>query len=109
MSKLTFTVGDPVALGSTSPIQYSLINKSDIAMLGLSMTIWVNGTQPARINSNLALPNNLFPFARLASVTSTDKSATFLYHQMNGTVFAEEQWDDTAQTWLPPVYIIVSD
>lgn len=55
------------------------------------------------------LPSNEFPFTRLASVTLTDGSATYLYHQMNGTTFAEEQWDDTLRTWLSPEYITVSD
>ena len=37
------------------------------------------------------MPDNVFPFARLASVTTLDASFTYLYHQMNGTTFAEEE------------------
>ncbi len=56
-----------------------------------------------------AMPDNVFPFSRLASVTSTDNSVTYLYHQMNGTMIAEEQFVASLNIWLPTVYIIISD
>ena len=95
-------------------INQTSIRHSDIAMFGLNYAIWINGTKPVLYNSGLAaldtvLPDNAFPFARLASVTLADKSATFLYHQINGTTFAEEQWDKTSSTWIPSEYITVSD
>lgn len=101
-------------LGSTPPSKdYTSIHQSDIAPLGSQSGIWINGTQPALIeleyNGGATLPSNEFPFTRLASVTLTDGSATYLHHQMNGTTFAEEQWDDTLSAWLPTEYIIVSD
>jgi len=55
------------------------------------------------------MPENAFPFSRLASITSTDGSATYLYHQMNGTTLAEEQYDASLNIWLPTVYITVSN
>ena len=55
------------------------------------------------------LPNNIFPFARLASVTLADESTTFLYHQMNGTTFAEEQWDASENAWVGTEYITISN
>ena len=55
------------------------------------------------------MPNNTFPFARLASVTLADQSATFLYHQIDGRTLAEEQWDDISDTWLPTEHITISD
>ena len=93
---------------------YSSIHQSDIAPFGSSYALWINGTQPAliptRINDAvLTLPSNDFPFKRLASVTLTDGSATYLYHQMNGTTFAEEQWHNALRDWLPTEYITVSD
>lgn len=110
MPKLTLTVAEPIDFRSNYSIQdYSLIDKSDIAMLSSSGAIWINGTQPAMINTGEAAPDNIFPFARLGSVTLADRSATFLYHQMNGTAFSEEQWDASKNAWLPSVYIIVSD
>ena len=110
MPKLTFNVAMPMDFRSNYSIQdYSLINKSDIALLGPAVAIWINGTRPAMINLDRPAPNNIFPFARLGSVTLADQSATFLYHQMNGTAFSEEQWDASKNAWLPSVYIIVSD
>ena len=54
-----------------------------------------------------ATPMSSFPFARLASVTSS--STTFLYHQINGTTFAEEQWDELGYAWGATEYISVPD
>ena len=104
---------------------YTSIHQSDVAVFGSYFGIWINGTQPAIIdiangNSDILVdgmpvngfpfaPNNAFPFARLASVTSADQSTTFLYHQMNGTTFAEEQWDASLSAWIPTEYITVSD
>lgn len=91
------------------------INQSDIAVFGLSQLygVWVNGTRPVLIlmtyNPAATVPDNEFPFRRLASSTLTDGSTTYLYHQMNGSTFAEEQWDNSLNAWLPPEYIIVSD
>ena len=98
--------------GSDSLNQTS-IRHSDIAMLGSYYAIWINGTKPVLYNSDTAaldtvLPDNAFPFARLASVTLADESATFLYHQIDGTTFAEEQWDDSLSAWIPTEYITVS-
>ena len=91
---------------------YDLFRQSDVAMFGSFFAMWVNGTQPVNIvqdTPNTGTPDNLFPFARLASVTLADQSASFLYHQINGTTFAEEQWDSSLGTWLPSVYITISD
>lgn len=92
---------------------YVSCKQSDIAGLGNQSysAMWINGTQSALITADSpkpTLPSNEFPFKRLASVTSTDGSTTYLYHQMNGTTFAEEQWDDTEQIWLATEYITIS-
>lgn len=74
--------------------------------------MWINDTQPVSWSLGVPepdLPGNAFPFARLASVTLADQSATFLYHQINGTTFAEEQWDNLLGAWAPSEYITVSD
>ena len=101
-------------LGTTPPSRgYTPLNQSDIAIFGSLCGIWINGTQPVLISEGhqdaAMVPDNEFPFTRLASVTLTDGSATYLYHQVNGSAFAEEQWDDTLNAWLPPEYITVSD
>ena len=103
-----------VILASTPPSKdYVSIHQSDIALFGQEYGLWINGTQPALIptvsTQNAALPSNHFPFRRLASVTPSDGSATYLYHQINGTTFAEEQWDDSFQSWVGTEYISVSD
>ena len=86
------------------------IQQSDISTFGSSYAIWINGTKPALINADgIETPNNPFPFSRLASVTLADQSATFLYHQINGTTFSEEQSDASEMAWISSVYISVSD
>ena len=99
---------------STPPSkEYTSIHRSDIAGFGWDHAIWINGTQPALIRleytDDATLPSSEFPFTRLASVTSTDGSATYLYHQINDTTFAEEQWDFKLRGWLHTEYITVSD
>ena len=98
--------------GGTSIPSSTLIHQSDIALLGTGSVMWINDTQAMMMffdqNQEIGAPNNAFPFARLASVILADKS-TFLYHQMNGTTFDEEQWDASSEAWLPTVYITVSD
>ena len=92
----------------TYPANLTSIHQSDIAMFGSSFAMWIDGTQPITIDTNDVKPDSIFPFARLASVTLADQSATFLYHQINGTTFAEEQWDSSLSNWLPSEYITVS-
>lgn len=109
---LTFTAVPSTALGN-----YCSINKSDVALFDSQTALWINGTQPAIIEDNTGdgpqagtpTPDSTFPFARLTSVSSADNSATYLYHQINGTTFAEEQWDKPGDAWLPSVYITLSD
>lgn len=101
-------------LDSTPPSrEYTSIYRSDMATFSLHYGIWINGTQPVLILMAFVqaatVPDNEFPFTRLASVTLADYSATYLYHQMNGSTFAEEQWDNSLRAWLPPQYITVSD
>ena len=87
------------------------MRRSDIATFQAQIFMWINGTQPV-IGGNKVVaglpdvpPNSSFPFTRLASATASDLSTTFLYHQINGTTIAEEQWDHTSNTWLPSEYI----
>lgn len=99
---------------SHTEADYSLVHRSDIATFGTGNVIWINGTQPLGfplLNLEPGLrttgtPTGPFPFARLASVTS--QSLTYLYHQINGTTFAEETWDDTEGSWGPTQYIHVT-
>ena len=95
---------------------YSSIHQSDIAVFGQGFTIWINHTRPVVDVQDyvgppiapLKPPNNKFPFARLASITLADGSYSYLYHQINGTTFAEEQWDLIQQAWTATEYISIS-
>lgn len=98
---------------SSTSGSYSSIRQSDVALFGSGYAMWINGTQPAFFPGIIAfelpqLPDNAFPFTRLASVSSADRKSTFLYHQINGTTFAEEQWDSIAFAWTTSAYFTVS-
>ena len=90
-----------------------MIRRSDIAVFGsMAEVMWINGTQPTLFcgeEFDMQMPDNKFPFTRLANIVSLDGSTFFLYHQINGTTFAEEQYDRTPQTWTDPEYIHISD
>lgn len=91
------------------------IRQSDIAFIQSSSAIWINRTRPILIydlNGPAFIPvppNNTFPFTRLAAATSSDQSTTSVYHQINGTTFAEETYDSSVNGWLPTVYFTVSN
>ena len=94
-----------------------MIRQSDIAMISTVdldyFGIWINGTQPTHLChpplNKMQVPDNTFPFTRLATTASTDGSSSFLYHQMNGTMLAEEQFDIALDTWTDPEYIHISE
>ena len=86
---------------------YGPIHQSDLALLDSINYIWINGTQP--VTFGVAPPKISFPFTRLASANSADQKTSFLYHQINQTTLAEEQWDISEQMWLPTQYITVSE
>lgn len=93
---------------SPTNITRDQIHRSDLVMSGPETLMWIDGTRPMMaLSDQTALPNSSFPFARLASVRSADGTATFVYHQINGTTFAEEQWDLIEETWLDTEYINV--
>lgn len=85
-----------------------MIHQSDVATVGPDIFIWINGTQPVMGMNNLP-PDSMFPFTRLASATVSDLSLTYFYHQMNGTTFAEELWDQSLYACMATEYITVSD
>ena len=51
------------------------------------------------------VPHTSFPFTRLASINVPEKSS-YLYHQINETILAEEQYDLSLHEWLT-TYITV--
>ena len=88
---------------------YGSILRSDMAAFSPRYLIWINGTQPVvdTVDGGLAprAPKTSFPFARLAY--SKLESNTHIYHQINGTTFAEEQWDEIELAWTTTNYIHV--
>lgn len=90
-----------------SASDYDPVHQADIAtIVNGTESIWVNGTKPTVFyGQKVNMPVTSFPFARLASVSTSDGSVTYLYHQMNGTTFAEEQWDKSVKDWGSTTYI----
>ena len=96
--------------GSNDPSTRSF----DLAYLetdsNLVYAVWVNGTHAYPIGQDVyddpkAVPKVSFPFARLASINMFGKLC-YLYHQINGTTLAEEQYDFSLQLWFT-TYITV--
>ena len=96
-----------VVEGSGKDPNYTLISQSDGATVGQTDAIWINGTQP--VTFQYASPNISSLFTRLASVDSADRSMTFLYHQINGTTFAEEQWNESQKIYAATEYITLTE
>ena len=67
-----------------------------------SLAVWVNGTDFNPIGDyeygKKAVPQVSFPFTRLASINMPGSS--YLYHQINETTLAEEQYDFSLQQWV---------
>ena len=71
--------------------------------------VWVNGTEVCLVEGcgyrGNIVPQVSFPFTRLASINVPEKSP-YLYHQINETTLAEEQYDFSLHEWLT-TYITV--
>lgn len=107
--KLTFTgMTWATREEQTQKPDYSIIGQSSVATVGEENIIWINGTQPV-MGFPDGPPDSMFPFTRLASATVSDLSLTCLYHQINGTTFAEEKYDTFLHAWTATEYITVSD
>ena len=89
----------------------SSVQQSDIAVFNEGYIIWITNAKPAVLIQGEypvpTLPDNAFPFTRLASITLADGSY-YLYHQINGTTLVEEQWDGVLQAWTATEYISIS-
>ena len=103
-------------LAESSSLNDTSISSFDLAYLETDTNgvyaVWVNGTHayPIGVEQGVdddpkAVPQVSFPFARLASINLSGKSC-YLYHQINGTTLAEEQYDFSLRQWLT-TYITV--
>ena len=99
-------------LAESNSLNYPSTRSFDLAYLDTGngvIAVWVNGTYVYSIGDYVydkgAVPQVSFPFARLASINVPGKSC-YLYHQINGTTLAEEQYDFSLRQWLT-TYITV--
>ena len=89
---------------STRSFDFAFINSG-----GNDFAVWVNATNVYPVDeynySGNVVPQVSFPFTRLASINVPEKSS-YLYHQINETTLAEEQYDLSLHEWLT-TYITV--
>ena len=96
-------------LAESNSFNYPSTKGFDFAFVSDNLAIWVNGTKAYPIgeydNSGNVVPQVSFPFTRLASINLPEKSC-YLYHQINGTTLAEEEYDFSLHEWVT-TYITV--
>lgn len=64
---------------------------------------WVNGSRLESIQSSIDIidpPLSPFPFTRLATMAPEGNTSLYLYHQINETVIAEDQYDTANGHWI---------
>ncbi|KAL8741917.1 MAG: hypothetical protein Q9190_005527 [Brigantiaea leucoxantha] len=95
-------------LGLSNVLLDRAIERSDLAVIGETFAVWVNDSKPVFVEFEnfepAPIPNASFPYTRLAAVSG---DSTFLYHQLDGSTFAEEQWIVTHNLWLDTVKITI--
>ena len=79
---------------------------------------WVNGTQLAAFSIGLdglgespplaTMPRTPYPFPRITGFSPDKSSKIFVYHQMNASAFAEDQWDASVGGWLSASFGVVT-
>lgn len=92
------------------------LSDSDLAIVNPSsnpVVVWVNGTQLIGLDLLLNLSPDAalvrpFPYKRLASFTAANQPTSYLYHQINGTTLAEEQYLSSEGQWIASSYIMIS-
>ena len=89
------------------------IEQSDIAFMDgpLGFVLWVDDNRLAFLYTgkiaSIPLLDSPFPYARLA--TSLDSSILYLYHQLNGCTFVEDQWNASSSGWAESTHINIWD
>ncbi|KAL8908882.1 MAG: hypothetical protein Q9171_005279 [Xanthocarpia ochracea] len=76
---------------------------SDIISLSDGGAAWFNASTPIFVDHNaitLPSPKSSFPFHRLASTFAKFEIETYVYHQLNGSTFAEDLWDGASGAWI---------
>lgn len=62
----------------------------------------------AEFNLIPSTPSTPYPFGRLAGFSSAVGANFFIYHQLNASTFAEDQWDDTVGGWVSNLFSIAT-
>ena len=109
-SELTDSVGT-----ETSDANFSspFIEDSDLLVINPNSTLdccstvyafWVNDTgltlSTDMFKTLPSLPHSSFPFKRLAGTSLVNGTSFFIYHQLNSSTFAEDQWDNSLGGWV---------
>ena len=95
-------------MGSDGPSQQSDVAAIASANADRQSFIWFNQSRAETNDKIIDASKNTFPFARLARATTIDQQITYLYHQMNGTTFAEETFEISVGDWGETTYINVT-
>ena len=75
---------------------------------GSAIGFWVQNNSLGHGIFKSLSPTYDFPFARLATAsTGSANNVTFLYHQIDASTFAQEEWDADLGDWLPGTNISV--
>ncbi|KAL9583823.1 MAG: hypothetical protein Q9203_004915 [Teloschistes exilis] len=101
------TSGDLTIRGESSfNHDMSFVADSDVAPLAQGGALFLShstsqyGFDPIAYGGTTQSPTSRFPFNRLTSTYATNSNSTYLYHQLNDTVLAEELWDGTSGFWI---------
>ena len=54
----------------------------------------------------IPVPNFVFPFQRICAAFVANSTSSYVYHQVNESTMAQEQWDE--DLWQPSVSISIN-
>ena len=101
-SRGLFIPSEQFNLSESNSFSYPSSGSFDLAYLNIgddTFAVWVNGTNVYYVDSDEAVPGVSFPFTRLATINIPGVSC-YLYHQIDGTTLAEEQYDLSLHQWV---------
>lgn len=102
-----------ICLLSSSEEDPGLKGDPDLLLMNLEggdYGFWVNGSVlisfTAHRETRPGSPKSPFPFTRLAGTRKDNDTSLFIYHQLNASTFAEEQWDITEGGWISNTFTV---
>lgn len=77
-------------------------------MLAGGETLGFNGTDLMRIgySDNITASKTPFAYQRIGSTFAANTTESYIYHQVNGSTFVEEVWDQNG-FWLPGTNVTI--